>query len=214
MRSFCDNVLVLGLVFLKMVTSWIYILTFLLCCFCLVVQLCPTLRDSMDQSTPGTPVFHCLPQFGQTHVIASRTPSNHLAFCRPLLVPSILPNIRGIFFPRESSLLMRWPKHWSLNFRIRPSSEHSGLISLRMDRFDLAVHGILKSLLQHQHSKASILRQSAFFMVQLSLPYITTGKTIALTIRTFVGKVMPLLFKMLSRFVIAFLPRSRRLLIS
>uniref|UniRef100_A0A670HUA8 Immunoglobulin domain-containing protein n=1 Tax=Podarcis muralis TaxID=64176 RepID=A0A670HUA8_PODMU len=146
-------------------------------------------------------------------LVASRTLSNHLVLCRPLLlVPSIFPNIR--VFSRESSLLMRWPKYWSLSFRICPSSEHSGLISFRMDRFDLlAVHGTLKSLLQHHNSKASILRRSAFFMVQLSLPYITTGKTIALTIRTFVGKVMSLLFKMLSRFVIACLPRSKHLLI-
>uniref|UniRef100_A0A670HX98 Uncharacterized protein n=1 Tax=Podarcis muralis TaxID=64176 RepID=A0A670HX98_PODMU len=145
--------------------------------------------------------------------VASKTLSNHLVLCRPLLlVPSIFPNIR--VFSRESSLLMRWPKYWSLSFTICPSSEHSGLISYRMDRFDLlAVHGTLKSLLQHHNSKASILRRSAFFMVQLSLPYITTGKTIAFTIRTFVGKVMSLLFKMLSRLVIAFLPRSRRLLI-
>uniref|UniRef100_A0A670J355 Laminin subunit beta 4 n=1 Tax=Podarcis muralis TaxID=64176 RepID=A0A670J355_PODMU len=140
-------------------------------------------------------------------LVASRTLSNHLVLCRPLLLlPSIFPSIR--VFSRESSLLMRWPKYWSLSFRICPSSEHSGLISFRMERFDLlAVHGTLKSLLQHHNSKASVLRRSAFFMVQLSLPYITTGKTIALTIRTFVGKVMSLLFKMLSRFVIAFLPR-------
>ena len=127
-------------------------------------------------------------------LVASRTLPNHLVLSRPLLlVPSIFPNIR--VFSRESSLLMRWPKYWSLSFRICASSEHSGLISFRMDRFDLlAVHGTLKSLLQHHNSKASILRRSAFFMVQLSLPYITTGKTIALTIRTFVGKVMSLLF--------------------
>uniref|UniRef100_A0A670IPF5 Uncharacterized protein n=1 Tax=Podarcis muralis TaxID=64176 RepID=A0A670IPF5_PODMU len=147
-------------------------------------------------------------------LVASRTLSNHLVLCRPLLlVPSIFPNIRG--FSRESSFLMRWPKYWRLSFRICPSSEHSGLISLRMERFDLlAVHGTLKSLLQHHNSKASILWRSAFFLVQLSLPYITIGKTMALTIRTLVSKVMSLLFQMLSRFVIAFLPRSRRLLIS
>uniref|UniRef100_A0A670JDZ6 Uncharacterized protein n=1 Tax=Podarcis muralis TaxID=64176 RepID=A0A670JDZ6_PODMU len=127
--------------------------------------------------------------------VASRTLSRHLVLCRPLLLgPSIFPNIR--VFSRESSLLMRWPKYWSLSFRICPSSEHSGLISFRMDTFDLlAVHGTLKSLLQQHNSKASILRRSAFLMVQLSLPYITTGKTRALTIRTFVGKVTSLLFK-------------------
>uniref|UniRef100_A0A670JMB4 Uncharacterized protein n=1 Tax=Podarcis muralis TaxID=64176 RepID=A0A670JMB4_PODMU len=147
-------------------------------------------------------------------LVTSKTLSNHLVLCRPiLLVPSIFPSIS--VFSRESSLLMRWPKYWSLSFTICPSSEHSGLISLRMDAFDLlAVHGTLKSLLQHHNSKASILRRSAFFMVQLSLPYITTGKTMALTIRTFVGKVTSLLLKMLSRPVIALLPRSRRLLIS
>uniref|UniRef100_A0A670HNQ8 Uncharacterized protein n=1 Tax=Podarcis muralis TaxID=64176 RepID=A0A670HNQ8_PODMU len=145
---------------------------------------------------PGTPVFHCLPWFGQTHAGSFE---NTVQPSRPLLpVPSIFPNIR--VFSRESSLLMRWPKYWSLSFRLCPSSEHSGLISFRMDRFDLlAVHGTLKSLLQHHNSNASILRQSAFFMVQLSLPYITTGETIAFTIRTFVGKVMSLLFKMLSK---------------
>uniref|UniRef100_A0A670HN33 Uncharacterized protein n=1 Tax=Podarcis muralis TaxID=64176 RepID=A0A670HN33_PODMU len=137
-------------------------------------------------------------------LVASRTLSHHLVLCRPLLlVPSIFPNIR--VFSRESSLLMRWPKYWSPSFRICPSSEHSGRISFRMDQFDLlAVHGTLKSLLQHHNSKASILRRSAFFMVHLSLPYIT----VALTIRTFVGKVVSLLFKILSRFVIVFLPRS------
>uniref|UniRef100_A0ABM5GHK3 Cell growth-regulating nucleolar protein isoform X4 n=1 Tax=Pogona vitticeps TaxID=103695 RepID=A0ABM5GHK3_9SAUR len=147
-------------------------------------------------------------------LVASMTLSNHLILCRPLLLlPSHFPDIK--IFSKESSLLMTWPKYWSLSFRICPSSEHSRLISLRMVRFVLlAVQETLKTLLQQHNSKASVLRQSAFFMVQLSLPYITTGKTIPLTIRTFVGKVMFLLFKMLSRFVIAFLPRSRCLLIS
>ena len=142
------------------------------------------------------------------------TLSNHLIlWCPLLLLPSYFPNIR--IFSRKSSLLMRWPKYWSLSYRICPSSKHSGLISFKMDRFVLlALQGTLKSLLQHHNSKASILRQSAFFMVQLSLPYIATGKNIALTMSFFVDKVMSLLFKMLSRFVIAFLPRSRRLLIS
>ena len=141
-------------------------------------------------------------------------PSNHLILCHPLLLPpSIFPSIR--IFSNESALHIRWPKYWSLNFSISPSNEYSRLISFRMDWFDLlAVQGTLKSLLQHHSSKASILRHSAFFMVQLSYPYMTTGKTIALTRQTFVGKVMSLLFNMLSRLVITFLPRSKHLLIS
>ena len=139
-------------------------------------------------------------------------PSNHLILCRPrLLLLSIFPSIR--VFSSELVLHITWPKDWS--FSISPSSEYSGLISFRVDRFNLlAVQGTLKSLLQHHSSKASILCHSAFFMVQLSHPYMTTGKTIALTIWTFVDKVMSLLFKMLSRLVIAFLPRSNHLLIS
>ena len=141
-------------------------------------------------------------------------PSSHLIFCRPLLLlPSIFPSIR--VFSNESALCIRWPKYWSFSFNIRPSNEYPGLISFRMDWLDLlGVQGTLKSLLQHHSSKASILRHSAFFTVQLSHPHMTTGKTIALTRRTFVGKVMSLLFNMLSRFVITFLPRSKRLLIS
>ena len=141
-------------------------------------------------------------------------PSSHLIFCRPLLLlPSIPPNFT--VFSNESTLRMRWPKYWSVSFRIRPSSEHPGLFSFRMDWLDLlAVDGTLKSLLQHHSSKASILRCSAFFTVQLSHPYTTTGKTIALTRRTFLGKVMFLLFNMPSRLVITFLPRSMCLLIS
>ena len=133
-------------------------------------------------------------------LVASMTLSNHLILCRPLLLlPSHFPNIK--VFSKDSSLLMRWPKYWSLSFRICPSSEHSGLISYRTDRLDLlAVQGTLKSLLQHHNSKSSILRRSAFFMVQLSLPYITNGKTITLIMWTFVSKVMSLLFKMLSSF--------------
>ena len=134
--------------------------------------------------------------------------------CRPLLLlPSIFPSIR--VFSNESALPIRWPKYWSFSFNISPSNEHSGLISFRMDWLDLlAVQGTLKSLLQHHSSKASILQGSAFFIVQLSHPYMTTGKNIALTIKTFVGKIMSLLFNMLSRFVITFLPRSKHLLIS
>ena len=141
-------------------------------------------------------------------------PSNHLILCRPLLLlPSIFPNIR--VFSNESALHIRWPKYWSFSFNISPSNEHSGLISFRMDWLDLlAVQGTLKSLFQHHSSKASVLRCSAFFPVQLSHPYMTTGKTIALTRRTFVGKVMSLLFNMLSRLVITLLPRSKLLLIS
>ena len=141
-------------------------------------------------------------------------PSNHLMLCRPLLLPpSIFPRI-GVF-SNESVLHIRWPKYWSFSFSISPSNEHSGLISFRMDWLDLlAVQGTLKSFLQHHSSKASILRHSAFFMVQLSHPYLTTGKTTALTRWIFVGKVMSLLFNTLSRLVIAFLPRSKYLLIS
>ena len=141
-------------------------------------------------------------------------PSNHLILCCPLLhPPSIFPSI-GVF-SNESALHIRWPKYWSFSFCISPSNEHSGLISFRMDWLDLlAVQGTLKSLLQHHSSKASILRRSAFFIVQLSHPYVTTGKTIVLTRWTFVSKVMSLLFNMLSRLVITFLPRSKCLLIS
>ena len=140
--------------------------------------------------------------------------SNHLILCHPLLLPpSIFTSIR--VFSSESVLHIRWPKYWSFSFSIRPFNEYSGLISFTMDWLDLlAVQGTLKSLLQHHSSKASILQHSAFFIVQLSHPYMTTGKTIALTRWTFVGKVMSLLFNMLSRLVIAFLPRSKRVLIS
>ena len=141
-------------------------------------------------------------------------PSSHLILCRPfLLLPPIPPSIR--VFSNESTLHMRWPKYWSFSFSIIPFKEHPGLISFTMDWLDLlAVQGTLKSLLQHHSSKASILQGSAFFTVQLSHPYMTTGKTIALTRRTFVGKVMSLLLDMLSRLVITFLPRSKCLLIS
>ena len=146
--------------------------------------------------------------------IESVMPSNHLILCRPLLLlPSIFPSIR--VFSNESALCIWWPKYWSFSFNISPSNEHLGLISFRMDWLDLlAVQGTLKSLLQQHSSKASILRCSAFFIVQLSYLYMITGKTIALTRQTFVGKVMSLLFNMLSRLVITFLPRSKCLLIS
>ena len=146
--------------------------------------------------------------------IESVMPSNHLILCRPLLLlPSIFPNIW--VFSSESALRIRWPKYWSFSFNISPSNEHPGLISFRMDwLYLLAIQGTLKSLLQHHSSKASIFLHSAFFLVQFSHPYMTTGKTIALTRQTFVDKVMSLLFKMLSRLVITFLPRSKCLLIS
>ena len=141
-------------------------------------------------------------------------PSNYFILCRPLLLlPPIPPNIR--VFSNESTLHIRWPKYWSFSFSISPSNEHPGLISFRMDWLDLlAAQGTLKSLLQHHTSKASILGHSAFFIGQLSHPYMTTGKTIALSRWTFVGKVMSLLFNMLSRLVITFLPKSKHLLIS
>ena len=145
--------------------------------------------------------------------IASVMPSNHLILCHPLLLPSIFPNIR--VFSNESALHIRWPKYWSFSFSISPSNEHPGLISFRMDWLDLiAVQGTLKSLLQHHSSKPSILQYSAFFIVQLSHPYMTTGKTITLIRQTLVGKAISLLWNMLSRLVITFLPRSKNLLIS
>ena len=155
----------------------------------------------MDCSTPGFPVHHQLPELAQTHVHRVM-PSNHLILCHPLLLPpSIFPSIR--VFSSESALRIRGPKYWSFSFNISPSNEYSGLISFRMNCLDLlAVQGTLKSLLQHHSSKASILWHSGFFIVQLSHPYMTTGKTIALTRRTFVGKVMSVLFNMLSKSVI------------
>ena len=141
-------------------------------------------------------------------------PSNHLILCRPLLLlHSIFPSIR--VFSTESTLHIRWPKHWNFSFNISPSKEYSGLISFRMEWLDLlAVQGILNSLLQYHSSKVSILQHSAFFIVQLSYPYMTTGKTIALTKWNFFEKIMSLLFNMLSRLVITFLPRNKCLLIS
>ena len=146
--------------------------------------------------------------------IESVMPSNHLILCHPIfLLPSIFPSIR--VFSDESALCIRWPKYWSFSFNISPSNEHLGLISFTKDWLDLfAVLGTLKSLLQHHSSKVSILQCSPFFIVQLSHPYMTAGKTMALTRQTFVGKVMSLLFNIMSRFVITFLPRSKHLLIS
>ena len=170
--------------------------------FSSVAQSCPTVCDPMNRSTPGLSVHHLLLEFTQTHIHWVVMPSNHLILCRPLLLlPSIFPSIR--VFSNESALRIRWPKYWSFSFSISPSSEQPGLISFRMDWLDLlAVQGTLKSLLQHHSSEASILWHSAFFTVQLSHPYMTTGKTIALTRRTFVGKVMSLLFNMLSRLTV------------
>ena len=173
----------------------------------------------MNCSMPGLPVHHQLPEFTQTHVhrVSDAIQSSH-PLSSPVLLPPISPSIRVL--SNESTLRMRWPKYWSFSFSISPSNEHPGLISFRIDWLALlAAQGTLKSLLQHHSSKASILQCSASFAVQLSHPYMTTGKTIALTRRTFVGKVIALLWNMLSilnidRLVITFLPRSKRLLIS
>ena len=178
-----------------------------------VAQSCLTLCDPMDCCTPGLPVHHQLLEFTQTHVqwVGDAIQPSHPLFCPLLLPPSIFPGVRD--FSDESVLCISWPKYWSFSFSISPSNEYSGLISFVMDWLDLlAVQGTLKSLLQHHSSKASIPLHSAFFIVQLSHPHMTTGKTIALTRQTFVGKVIfPL---MLSRFIIAFLLRSKCLLIS
>ena len=181
--------------------------------FSSVTQLCLALCDSKDCSTPGFPVHHQLLELTQTHVHQVGDAIQPSILCCPLLPPSIFPSIR--VFSNESVLCIRWPKYWSFSFRISPSNEYSGLTSFRIHWLDLlAVQGTLKSLLQHHSSKASILWCSAFFTVQLSHPYMTTGKTTALTRWTFVGKVMSQLFNMLSRLVIAFLPRSKSLSIS
>jgi len=170
-----------------------------------------------DSVTPWTAVHHVSLSITNSQSllklmsIESMMPSNHLILCHPLLLlPSIFPRIR--VFSNESTLHIRWPKYWSFSFSISPSNEYSGLISFRIDWFDLLVlQGTLKSLLQHHSSKASILWCSAFFIVQLSHPYMTTEKNIALTILTFVNKVISLLFNMLSKLVITFLPRSKHL---
>ena len=166
---------------------------------CSVAQLCSTFCSPMDCS-----LLKLMPT-------ESVMPSNHFVLCHPILLPSVFPSVRVIY--NESALCTRWPKYWSFSFSL--SDEYPGLISFMIDWFDLlAVQGTLKSLFQHHSSKASVLRCSASFMVQLSHPHMTTGKTIDLTIWTFVGKIMSLLFNMLSRFVIAFLPRSKCLSIS
>ena len=161
----------------------------------------------MDCSTPGLPAITNFQNLLRLMSIELVMPSNHLILCHPLLLSSIFPSIR--VFSNESVLCISWPKYWSFRFSISPSNEYSGLISLKMDWLDLlVVQGTLKSLLPHHSSKVSVLHRSAFFMVQLSHPYMTTGKTIALTRWTFVGKVMSLLFNMLPRLVIPFLPRT------
>ena len=178
--------------------------------FSSVAQSCPTLCDPMNHSTPGLPVHHHLPEFTLTHVHwvgDAIQPSMRMLCCPLLLLPPIPPSIR--VFSNTSTLRMRWPKYWSFSLSISPSNEHPGLISFRMYWLDLlAVQGTHKSLLQHHSSKASILQHSAFFTVQLSHAYMTIGKTIALPRWTFFGKVISLLFNMLSRLVITFLPRS------
>ena len=182
--------------------------------FSSVAQSYPTLCNPLDCSTPGLPVPHQIRSLLKLMSIESVMPSNHLILCHPLLLPpSIFPSSR--VSSNELVLHIRWPEYWNFSFSISPTSEYSGLISLRINWLDLlAVQGTLKSLLQHHSSKASVLPCSAFFIVQLSHLYMTTGKTIALTRRTFVGKVMSLLFNLLSSLVITFLPRSKHLLIS
>ena len=184
--------------------------------FSSAAQSCPALCNPMDCSMQSLPVHHQIPELVglKLRSIESVMPSNHLILCHLLLLPpSIFLGIR--VFSNESVLCIRWPKYWSFNFSISPSSEYSGLVSFKMDWLDLlTVQGTLKSLLQHHSSKASILQCSAFFVVQLCHPYMTTGKTIALSRWTFVGKVMSLLFNVLSRLVIPFFPRSKRVLIS
>ena len=171
------------------------------------------LCDPMDNSTPGLPVHHQLPELLKLMSIKLVMPSNHLILCRPLLLPSVFPSIR--VFSNESALCIRSAKNWSFSFSVRLSNEYSGLICFRMDWLNLlAVQETLKYPLQHHSSIASILWCSAFFIVHLSHPYISAGKTIALTRWTFVGKVMSLLFNMLSSLVITLLLRSKRLLIS
>ena len=182
--------------------------------FSSVAQACLTLCNPMDCSMPGLPVYHQLPESTQTPV---RWVGDAIQPSHPLSSPSPpalnLFQHQGLF--NETILHIRWPNYWSFSISISPSNQYSGLISFRMDWLDLlAVQRILKSLLQHHNSKASILQHLVFFIVQLSHPYMTTGKTIALTRQTFIGKLMSLLFNMMSRLVIAFLPRSKFLLIS
>ena len=175
-------------------------------------KLCPTLCDPTDCSTPGHLLLHYPPSLLKFVTIELVMLSNHLILCAPplLFLPSIFPRIK--VFSNNPALCIRWPKYWSFSFSISPPNEYSGLISFWIDWFEiLAVWGTLRSLLQYHNWKASILQPSVFFIVQLSYPYITTGKTIFLTIWTFAGKVMSLFFNTLSSFVIAFLPRCKHL---
>ena len=178
------------------------------CCCCSIFKSCPTFCDPMDYSIPGHPVLHCLPEFVQTHIhwVGDAIQPSHLLLP---LSPSALNLSQHQGLSSEPAHHIRWPKYWSFSFSISPSSEYSGVISFRIDLFDLDCLETLRSLLQHRNSKASILWLSAFFMVQLSHPYMTTGKNTAFTIQNFVGKVTSLLFNTLSRFVIAFLSRSK-----
>ena len=178
--------------------------------FSSVTLSCPTLCDPMGCSMPSFPVHYQLPEFGQTHVhqVSDAIQTSH-PLSVLLLLPSIFPSIR--VFSNELVLHIRWPKYWIFNFGISPSNEYSGLFSFRIDWFDLAAQATLKSLPWHYSLKGSIIWCSAFFIVQLSHPYMSTGKTIALTIWTFAGKMMSMPFNKLSRFVIVFLPRSKNL---
>ena len=179
------------------------------CCYCSLAKSCLTLCDPWTAACQASLSFTVSQSLLKLMSIELMMPSNHLILCCPLLLPSVFSSIR--VFSSESVLCIKWPNYWSFSFSISPFNEYSRLISFRMDWLDLlAVQGILKSLLQHHSSKASILQCSAFLMVQLSHPYMTTGETIALTRRNFVGKVMSLLFNMLSRLVIAFLLRSKQ----
>ena len=184
------------------------------CCYCSVPQSCPNLCNPMDCGTAGFPVLHYLVEFAQIHVhwVGDAIKPSH-PLSPLLLLPSIFPSIR--FLSNESTLVIRWPKYWSFSFSIGTCNEYAVLVSFRIDWFNLEVQGILESLLQHHNLKASVLQCSVFLMVvQLSHTNMATGKTIALTIQIIISKVMSLLFNMLSRFVIAFLPRNNSLLIS
>ena len=180
----------------------------LLCCCCSVAQSCPTLCGPVDYTCQASLYFTISWSLLKLICFELVMPSSHLILCLPLLLLSSITSIRA--FSSESAFCIRWPKYWSFSFTISPSNEYSGLISFRMDWFDLlAIQRTLKSLLQHHNSEASILQHLVVFMVQLSYPYMTTRKTTALTIWTFVGKVMSLLFKMLSKFVMVFPPRTK-----
>ena len=181
-------------------------------CCCSVIHSCLTFCDPMDHSTPGFLSIINSQSLHKHMSVELVMPSNHLILCCPLLLPSIFPSIR--VFTNESVLHIRWPKFWNFSFSISRSNEYSGLISFRIDWFDLAVQGTLESLLHHHSWKASVLQHSAFFMLPTLTPIHNYGKTIVLARQTFVVKVMCLLFNTLSRYIIAFLPRSKRLLIS